>query len=115
MADRWQAVVGRVHLDPTDAWTEKADPGVGRVHTPKLGLAGRRIGLKITAHVTSGQPDRSKARDFEMDEILANAAALPEYLGDRRAHLGCGRVEIEVFMDSAGAVQHDHANRLRNH
>ena len=42
----------------------------------------------------------AQAGDLQVREVLANAVALPEYLGHGSRDGGCGRIEDEIFMDA---------------
>src|ERR1035441_4167639 len=60
MAQGRKAVVRWAHVYPTDAGKEKPCPGVGRAHAAKLWPAGRRAGLKVSAHVARRQTLRAQ-------------------------------------------------------
>jgi len=104
VAQRRQAIVGGIDVDPANAGAKETHPGMGSIDAAKFRLARRRVGFQITADVASGQAVRPQAGNLEMDKVLANAAALFENLQHGSGHCRCGRVENEVLVNTAREI-----------
>ena len=98
------AIVGRVGVDPADVRHVERDPGVRGVDADEAGLVGRRRRFEIAAHVARRQAERAQAGDLQVGEVLADAAALPEDLGDRRRDRGRPGRELEVLVQAVREI-----------
>ena len=90
------AVVGRVDVDPAVPGHVEREPGVRGVGADQARLVGRRRRFEVAADVARRQAERAQAGDLQVGEVLADAAPLPEDVGDRRRDRGRARLEREV-------------------
>ena len=93
------AVVGRIEIDPAMRRTVHRYPGVGGIAADqgvRLSVAG---GPDISAHVAGGETSGTQTPDHEVREVLADAAAAREHVGDRGAVGGRARNVVEIAVD----------------
>ena len=95
-----EAVVGGIVVDPAVARDVDGHPRVHGVGADEGGLAGRRLGAEITAHVGGGEAEAAGAGEVEVGEILADAAAGLQDRGEVRAEVGRGGVEVEIAAEN---------------
>ena len=86
-------IVGGINVEPFVVEAVNGYPCVGGIATKEPWLTGRRFGAQVAAHVPRRQAQRSKATDFKMRKILANAAATAEHL--RKGSRNVGRRLVE--------------------
>ncbi len=61
-----------------------------------------RVGQKIAADIARGEAERAQAGDFEMGEILADAAPDAKHLFHRGRRVGSAALEFELAIDFRG-------------
>ena len=88
-------IVGRIEVDPAEFGRPDRDPSVGRIRAGELRLALGGIGEKVPAHIARGEAERPQACDFEVREVLADAALDLQHLLDRRCSIGCAALISE--------------------
>ena len=71
-----------------------------------LGRPGGGLGEQVAAHVAGRQAQRAQRAHGQVGEVLTDAAAPPQHLGERRRHLGRFRVVDEVGVDAADQRTH---------
>src|SRR5437773_5423594 len=100
-----QEIVCRVEVHPAELGTVHREPGVRSVRARQPFLAFQRAGAQVAAHVARGQAERAQARDGEMREVLADAAAFLHDDLQRRRDGGGDGVVFEVVEYAAVQVQ----------
>ena len=111
MIVRHDQVIGRVEPDPADLGAAPQHrPGMAGIGAFEPLLAGRRDGADIAGDIGGGQAEPPETSDHDMREILADAVALIESLGQRRRHLGRLGIVGEVTPDPG----HQIAGRFQN-
>src|SRR5262245_22932249 len=106
VAGRRQHVVGGIDVDPAAPGTVHGEPGVRGVGADAARLPWRRNSLEVAADVERGQAERTKTRDLGAREVLTDAAAQPEDIGERRRHVRRFGIEREVSVEAAGQIEH---------
>ena len=107
MLQSWNAVVGRVKVDPTQIAGKDADPGMGCIgpYESRLSFGGRS--QEVSTDVPSGDPQRSHAADEYVREVLADPFSPFEHFDRSSGYLGRGWYVKELMMDFC--VEHSQA------
>src|ERR1700676_3130547 len=81
VAGAYPHVIGRIEIDPAERRTKHRNPRMRGIGS-QVGRAGsrRRRSAQIAADVASRQAPRAQAREHDVGEILADAAASRERL-----------------------------------
>ena len=107
-----EQIVGGVELKPAEGRAApQRDPGVRGVRAFEPLLTGSRQRAQIAADVVGRQAESAQSGDHDMGEILANAAAARENLGERRRDLGRLRIIGEIGVDAPHQIEGRFENR----
>lgn len=90
-------VVRGVESDPSEAWEEGLDPGVGGVGLGSVVVLAAVV--EISADVSAWDFDHAREGDHDVGEVLADAAALGEGVVDGGIDLGAARDVVEGSVD----------------